>query len=42
MRAFYGPGVRIHDVLRGMVTPPPAATPFLEAVHHAKEQAASR
>jgi lipid-binding SYLF domain-containing protein len=42
MRAFYGPGVRIHDVLHGMVTPPPAATPFLEAVHHAKEQAASR
>jgi lipid-binding SYLF domain-containing protein len=42
MRAFYGPGVSMHDVLHGMVPPPPAAAPFLDAVHHAKEQAAAR
>jgi lipid-binding SYLF domain-containing protein len=42
MRAFYGPGVSMHDVLHGMVPPPPAAAPFLDAVHGAKEQARAR
>jgi len=41
MRAFYGPGVAIHDVLHGRVPPPPAAAPFLDAVRGAKEQAAA-
>ena len=42
MRALYGPGVRIHDVLHGMIPAPPAARPFLDAVRSARVQAASR
>jgi len=42
MRAFYGPDATIQGVLHGEVPPPPAATPFLDAVRGAKVQAASR
>jgi lipid-binding SYLF domain-containing protein len=42
MRAFYGPGASIRAILHGEVPPPPAASPFLDAVRGAKEQAASR
>jgi lipid-binding SYLF domain-containing protein len=42
MRAFYGPGVHIHEVLHDMIPPPPAALPFLDAVRGAKEQAAAQ
>jgi lipid-binding SYLF domain-containing protein len=39
MHAFYGPNVSTHDVLLGMVPPPPASTAFLDAVRSAHEQA---
>ena len=39
MRAFYGPGVSVHDTLMGEVPPPPAAMGFLDAVRMAREQA---
>ncbi|HUB51095.1 MAG TPA: lipid-binding SYLF domain-containing protein [Terracidiphilus sp.] len=39
MHAFYGPNVSTHDVLMGMVPPPPASTAFLDAVRSAHEQA---
>jgi SH3 domain-containing YSC84-like protein 1 len=39
MRAFYGPNVSTHDVLMGMVPPPPASVAFLDAVRAAREQA---
>ncbi len=39
MKAVYGPGVTIHNVLAGTVPPPPAAHPFLGAVVGAKAQA---
>jgi lipid-binding SYLF domain-containing protein len=39
MRAFYGPGVSVHDTLMGMVPPPPPAMSFLDAVRMAREQA---
>ncbi|MGA2219287.1 MAG: lipid-binding SYLF domain-containing protein [Terracidiphilus sp.] len=39
MAAMYGGNVTTHAVLSGEIPPPPAAEPFLRAVHHAKEQA---
>ena len=39
MKAFYGPNVSSHDVLMGMVPPPPASTAFLDAVRAARQQA---
>jgi lipid-binding SYLF domain-containing protein len=39
MHAFYGPNVSTHDVLLGMVPPPPASVAFLDAVRSAHEQA---
>jgi hypothetical protein len=39
MRAMYGADVSTHAVLHGELPPPPAAMPFLHAVHEAKEQA---
>jgi lipid-binding SYLF domain-containing protein len=42
MHSFYGPDVSIRAVLHGEVPPPPAAAPFLDAVHGAKIQAAAR
>ena len=37
--AIYGHEVPTRNILHGMVPPPPAAAPFLDAVHHAREQA---
>jgi lipid-binding SYLF domain-containing protein len=42
MHAFYGRGVTMREALNGQIPPPPAARPFLSAIHSAKEQAASR
>jgi lipid-binding SYLF domain-containing protein len=39
MKAIYGSDVSTHAVLHGELPPPPAAMPFLHAVHEAKEQA---
>jgi lipid-binding SYLF domain-containing protein len=39
MTAMYGADVSTKAVLHGEVPPPPAARPFLHAVHEAKEQA---
>ena len=39
MAAMYGANVSTRAVLHGEVPPPPAAGPFLHAVHEAKEQA---
>jgi lipid-binding SYLF domain-containing protein len=39
MKAIYGADVSTHAVLHGELPPPPAAMPFLHAVHEAKEQA---
>jgi lipid-binding SYLF domain-containing protein len=41
MKAVYGPDVSTRAVLHGEVHPTPAARPFLDAVRHAKEQAAA-
>jgi lipid-binding SYLF domain-containing protein len=42
MRAIYGPDVSMRAVLRGEVSPTPAAHAFLDAVRDAKEQARAR
>jgi len=39
MKAIYGADVSTHAILHGELPPPPAAMPFLHAVHEAKEQA---